>query len=72
MSATIPHYTILQAVLKSVEYHTIGKQQMVAFVNANVYSTLKCVIPALHAEIRNQVAYMDFAVHVLTLKVPLS
>lgn len=63
MRATIHHYSIVQAVLKSVEEHTIGKQQMVTFVNANVYSMLKCVIPALHTEIRNHVAYMDFAVH---------
>lgn len=55
-----------------MEEHTIGKQQMVAFVNASVYSMLKCVIPALHTEIRNNVAYVDFAIHVLTLKVPVS
>jgi len=60
------------ALLISTEEHTIGKQPMVASVNANVYSMLKCVIPALHIKVRNHVAYIDFAVHVLTLKVPVS
>lgn len=70
MSATIHHYSLLQTVLKSVEEDNTGKHQMAAFVNANVYSMWKCAIPALHTEIRNHVASMELAVHMLALKIP--